>query len=622
MTPTLLQAVLRRAKSLADDPTAAGASDTELLRRFADGRDERAFQTLLDRHGPLAWAVCRQMLPNPADAEDAFQAVFLALVQSAPKLGRVKSVGGWLHGVAVRVCLKVRRSAARRRTREERAAKPEADSAFPQWDDLHAAVHEEVERLPAVLRTVFVLCELEGVRQPDAAAKLGCKLGTVSGRLARARQALLKALTARGLAPVLAVGTVAVGSGAAAVPPVLAEKALALARGGTDAALAVPSGVWKLAQSVTEGTLMKTKLMVAAGIAAAGLMLTAVGGWGPVADAQDPPPPAREAPRAAPRPEPQPRPTPAEPPTRAPQPPVPARPPVPVDPTDTMPTRPDNPRAPQPPVPPRAPRAEDRLVPAGPVERTPLPADVAPRRSSQRMEHDIRELPGTVEKFEKLIRDQEAAGWEFAGQVTYEGKYYKLLFKRPKGNPSPAWTVPVPAPQPRIAPPVADDGELPPRRAVPQPPAPPRRAPEPSARDRILPPAREDEEFPLPSVIRGEGPGIEAVLPVPSQNLPLTMPVPLDLPASEPARMIPARAENAEIHVLELKHAAPADMSVHVKKFFEAVEVSTDEATGSLVVRCGKQTLEEIKKLVEKLDKPAKNRAPAGSVPAYSAVGG
>ena len=397
MTPTLLQTVLRRAARLTDDPTAPGASDADLLRRFADAHDEAAFQTLLDRHGPLAWAVCRQMLADPADAEDAFQATFLALVQSAGKLGRVKSVGGWLHGVAVKVCLKVRRSAVRRKAREARSAKPEAVPSGPQWDDLHAAVHEEVERLPAALRAVFVLCELEGMRQPDAAAKLGCKLGTLSARLTRARQALLKALTARGLAPTLAVGTVAVGSSAAAVPLMLMEKAILLARGATDAGFAVPSVVFKLAQSVTEGTLMTTKLLVAAGFAAAGLMLPAAGGW---ADAQGQPP-AREATRPAPRPQP--------------------------------------PEPPRPPEPPPSP---------GPTRLYDPPPAHGRQSAPQRVEHLIFDMPKmsftkeelskadelTKAAVTKLIRVQEMSGWEFAGQVG-EGRAAQLVFKRPKGNP-------------------------------------------------------------------------------------------------------------------------------------------------------------------------------------------
>src|SRR5262249_22669587 len=75
-----------------------GLGDAELLRRFADTHDEASFNILVARHGPLVWAVCRGLLPNESDAEDAFQATFLALVQSARRV-RTPAVGAWLHGV-------------------------------------------------------------------------------------------------------------------------------------------------------------------------------------------------------------------------------------------------------------------------------------------------------------------------------------------------------------------------------------------------------------------------------------------------------------------------------------------------------------------------------------------
>jgi len=580
VTPTLLQTVLRRAARLTDDPTAPGASDADLLRRFADAHDEAAFQTLLDRHGPLAWAVCRQMLADPADAEDAFQATFLALVQSAGKLGRVKSVGGWLHGVAVKVCLKVRRSAVRRKAREARSAKPEAVPSGPQWDDLHAAVHEEVERLPAALRAVFVLCELEGMRQPDAAAKLGCKLGTLSARLTRARQALLKALTARGLAPTLAVGTVAVGSSAAAVPLMLMEKAILLARGATDAGFAVPSVVFKLAQSVTEGTLMTTKLLVAAGFAAAGLMLTAAGGW---ADAQGQPP-ARELTRPAPRPQP--------------------------------------PEPPRPPEPPPSP---------GPTRLYDPPPAHGRQSTPQRVEHLILDMPKmsftkeelskadelTKAAVTKLIRVQEMSGWEFAGQVG-EGRAAQLVFKRPKGNPladrgprgNPNFLPPDAPPAPRARDPFSPP-PLDPRRDRVTDPDP--RGP----RDPFSPPPLD----PQPGAGLPGGPGMSGGMPgmpgMPGMSgmggpggMPGGMPGMPGMPGGSgmsgmggPGRPLARQPEVAEIYVLELKHAAPLAMSQHVKGFFPDAIVVVDDATGSLLIRCDNPTLEGIEQLLLRLDK-------------------
>jgi RNA polymerase sigma factor (sigma-70 family) len=269
MRRSLLEAVIRHAGALA---TQSATSDAELLRRFADSRDEAAFAELVRRHGPMVWAVCRQSLVNAADAEDAFQATFLALVRSAGKVRAGAALGGWLHGVAVRVATKAKRSAVRRRQREQKAAGPEAGRPIPEaaWNELLAAVHEEVRRLPEALRTAFVLCELEGVRQPDAAARLGWKPGTLTGRLTKARQRLLEQLTKRGLVPTVASGAtgLSAATASAVVPSSLFGKVMTFAE-------AVPGevspAVLELLREVTPMMLSRTKLLAAAVLAAGGL---------------------------------------------------------------------------------------------------------------------------------------------------------------------------------------------------------------------------------------------------------------------------------------------------------------------------------------------------------------
>src|SRR5207237_7450660 len=132
MTPAFLQLVVRHAAC----GVAATSSDAELLQtlcaeRKAGRAGERPFAELIHRHGPMVWAACRQLLPDATDAEDAFQAVFLALLRSAATVRNPASVGGWLHGVAVNVATKVKRSAVRRQQREQEAARAEAEHAVP-----------------------------------------------------------------------------------------------------------------------------------------------------------------------------------------------------------------------------------------------------------------------------------------------------------------------------------------------------------------------------------------------------------------------------------------------------------------------------------------------------------
>lgn len=253
MITSMLHAVVR----VAD----ARTPDTDLLERFIHTKDEAAFEELVRRHGPLVWSVCRQLLPHHADAEDAFQAVFLSLVRGAGGIRTGQALPGWLHGVALRVAVRVKRAAVRRRQREQRAAVREADRPVPDaaWATLMTAVHEEVRQLPAPERTAFILCDLEGVRQPDAAARLGWPLGTLSGRLCKARQKLLEQLTRRGIAPVvLAVGGLAGSAGS--VPAALVAQVNSFP---TAVAGGISSTVAGLASGLVEGVTMRMKIAAA-----------------------------------------------------------------------------------------------------------------------------------------------------------------------------------------------------------------------------------------------------------------------------------------------------------------------------------------------------------------------
>ncbi|HEV3436434.1 MAG TPA: sigma-70 family RNA polymerase sigma factor, partial [Gemmata sp.] len=145
MNPCSLQTVLR---SLADaEPL---ASDEQLLRQFVAG-DEGAFSELVRRHGRLVWAVCRNLTGSDMDADDAFQATFLVLLNNARKIRDAGRLSAWLHGVAYKVCARARRAAKRRTTREQAVATSERNGCVvpdSAWDRAMSAVHEEVGTLP------------------------------------------------------------------------------------------------------------------------------------------------------------------------------------------------------------------------------------------------------------------------------------------------------------------------------------------------------------------------------------------------------------------------------------------------------------------------------------------
>jgi RNA polymerase sigma factor (sigma-70 family) len=206
----------RHLRQLFGAGTAVGLTDRQLLERFACGSGPSdsttaAFETILARHGSMVLAVCRQILGDPHAVEDAFQATFLVLVRRAGSL-RLRdggSLGPWLHGVAYRTAMKSRKISARRQVRERRvaAAVSELCSTPTESDDLRFLVHEEVNRLPTKYRAPVVLCYFEGRTHDEAAAALHWPVGTVRGRLARARDLLRARLTRRGLAPGVLVGT-------------------------------------------------------------------------------------------------------------------------------------------------------------------------------------------------------------------------------------------------------------------------------------------------------------------------------------------------------------------------------------------------------------------------------
>jgi polysaccharide export outer membrane protein len=197
-------AALHQVQMLFDAGAVGMLTDGELLDHFISRRGdavEAAFGALIRRHGPMVLGVCRGVLGDRPETEDAFQATFLVLVHRACSVRERDSLGRWLHGVARRIAVRAKTQASRRRAHHQRFAE-----AAPSWErlvedssDEIAILREEVERLPARLRAPVVLCYLEGLSYEGAARSLGVSEGTIRGRLARGRSLLRSRLERRGL---------------------------------------------------------------------------------------------------------------------------------------------------------------------------------------------------------------------------------------------------------------------------------------------------------------------------------------------------------------------------------------------------------------------------------------
>lgn len=249
---------LRQLTTLFNVGTVRGLSDGQLLERFLVRESEAAelaFTALVERHGPMVLRVCRRVLTDPHDAQDAFQATFLVLARRGGSVKRRDSLASWLHGVAIRVAGCARKSAARRRVHEQRRAGRVAE-AVPAPDDdaadLGSVLHEELAGLPERYRTPVVLCYLEGLTCEEAASRLGWPVGTVKSRLARAREQLRGRLVRRGLGSVGVGAWLSAETTKAAVPALLAEGTARAATAAGRAAVTgvVPAAVVELTQGV------------------------------------------------------------------------------------------------------------------------------------------------------------------------------------------------------------------------------------------------------------------------------------------------------------------------------------------------------------------------------------
>jgi RNA polymerase sigma factor (sigma-70 family) len=256
----------------------AGPTDGQLLRQYFALQDEAAFTVLVRRHGPMVLAVCRRLLGHAQDSEDAFQATFVILARKGRRVAGQQTIGGWLHGVAYRVALDVRRRGVRRRAKEQQVEIMPQPIVTPKEDlsELLAVLDRELTRLPEKYRLPVVLCELEGRSRKEAARQLGLPEGTLSSRLATARKTLAKRMAGHGAAVTGASLTALFASeaGAVVVPGPLVASTVRAAGG------VVSAGVVALAEGVLKAMLLtKIKsaglvLLLASAVAAGGAGLT------------------------------------------------------------------------------------------------------------------------------------------------------------------------------------------------------------------------------------------------------------------------------------------------------------------------------------------------------------
>jgi RNA polymerase sigma factor (sigma-70 family) len=222
---------------------AEGLTDEELLDQFLNGdsyASQDAFQSLVVRHGPMVLGTCRHVLNTLHDAEDAFQATFLVLARKGATIRNRRVLAGWLHEVAHRIAVKTRATAVRRRNVERQsmamsppAVEPGTQDQAAAWNELRPVLHAEVDRLPERYRMPVILSYLEGKTNEEVAELLRWPVGTVKGRLSRARDLLRSRLMRRGVSLSAAIIVTALSRdrvSAEVVPAELVERTLRAGR--------------------------------------------------------------------------------------------------------------------------------------------------------------------------------------------------------------------------------------------------------------------------------------------------------------------------------------------------------------------------------------------------------
>ena len=255
--------------------------DGALLACFLEEGDELAFEAIVERHGSMVLGVCRRLLGDSHDADDAFQATFLVLVRRAGQIRDSARLGPWLYGVATRIATKARAREIKRRGRLKAVSAdiPAPSDRQRESFELRPILDAELGKLSPKLREILVLCLLEGLTAEEASHQLACPVGTVKSRLARGREALRGGLTARGLAPAAALAVVAGTPRSALASPVSRALFLSTVRIGSLAPQRIPQTVVALTKGITTSMLHKSTVLAAVFCGGLGLAGGGVFAW-------------------------------------------------------------------------------------------------------------------------------------------------------------------------------------------------------------------------------------------------------------------------------------------------------------------------------------------------------
>jgi RNA polymerase sigma factor (sigma-70 family) len=285
MTPPKRTGILDRLRQVALRQDPASVTDALLLEWWLIDREDAAFEALVRRHGRMVLGVCRRVLGDVHEAEDAFQATFLILFRKAACIVPHDRVGNWLHGVAFNAALRAKAARARRRVVENKKAQLASATETPTkiWEQILPLLDNELKALPELYRLPIILCHLEGKTRKQVSLQLGWAEGTVASRLARGRALLAQRLRRHGLCIPVAVLTAEVcqGTASATVPAGLLHSTIKaaslLTAGGASALVTLPAPVARITQGVLRAMILSKCLRFAAILLLIGATATGAG---------------------------------------------------------------------------------------------------------------------------------------------------------------------------------------------------------------------------------------------------------------------------------------------------------------------------------------------------------